>query len=255
MRPLSYLVALSALAACGGDSNNNNQNDAAVDASVDAAIDAPPAPQTITLTGTVTERNLQGSVAVSGAAVEAFSNADEATPVATATTDAQGNFTLTVETGGVALAGYLKASRQNLKDSYLYPPTFIEGDIAMIPILMVNAGTYDALSTLAQGNQMSQNGLIALQVVDGIPPDANPVEGATVSSNPAAGVVRYSNAQGLPSSQAQATGTDGIAYLFNVPPNVPVEVSAAKAGSTFASHTVAKARPDSLTLTFIQPAP
>lgn len=243
-----------ALVAIGCGDNGSAVIDAAADAfeKLDAGIDAPPAPITITLSGNVEQQTLQGRVPEVGALVAAFSNADETTPLASAISDNLGNFTMDVPTGGLAVSGFLKATKTNIKDSYLYPAGFIADDLAMIPILMVSAANYDALSTLAQGNQINTNGLIALQVIDAAPPAGMPVENATVSSVPAASVYRYNSPQGLPSSQATDTHTDGVAYMFNVPPNVPVDVSAAKVGSTFQTHGM-KAWPDALTTTFIQP--
>ena len=218
---------------------------------LDAAIDAPPAPATIMISGTATERTLGGNVRVAGATIAAFANANETTPLTTTVTNAQGNFVLVVTTGGLAISGFLKATKTGLKDTYLYPATFIADDLAMVPIQMVNAANYDALSTLAQGNQMNQNGLIALQVLDAPPPGGVPVEDATVTSIPAGTAVRYNSAQGLPDSIATNTHSDGVAYLFNVPVG-GVDVQAMKAGSTF-STTSLKTWPDALTTTFIQP--
>jgi hypothetical protein len=55
---------------------------------------------------------------------------------------------------------------------------------------------------------------------------------------------------GLPNKNATATDTDGIGYVFDVAAG-SVMVGAAKAGSTFHSHSV-MARPDVVTLTLIQ---
>ena len=87
---------------------------------------------------------------------------------------------------------------------------------------------------------------IGLAVVDG---QGNPVQGATVSSTPAAGSYHYTDSGGLPSSSATSTSADGVAFLFNVPSGA-ITVSAAKSGMTFKSHVVT-ARADKMTTTGI----
>lgn len=249
------LIALFA-AACGDDKNAGNdgngggQKDAAENMT-DAAVDAPPAPAMITLTGTATERTATMTNKVVGAKIQAFENSNETTPLAEATTNAQGNFTLVVNTGGVALNGFIKATKAGLKDTYLYPTGFIAGDLAMIPIQMLTQVNYDALSVLAQGNQLPGNGLIALQVLDGAALTSKPVAGAKVATNPAGSIVRY-NLAGMPSATATETATDGVAYVFNVPPGVNVVVSASKSGTTFSPHNM-KTIADQLTTTLVTP--
>ncbi len=76
-----------------------------------------------------------------------------------------------------------------------------------------------------------------------------PIAGATVTSSPA-GQVRY-NAGGAPSSTANATADDGVAYIANVAAgNVTIQASAG--GHTLRSHIV-NARANAITLTQIQP--
>lgn len=251
---LSILTsALLGLVACGGDGSSSSDASVGDDdaAPADARVDAPPAPPMITITGTALSRGIGAPAPVADATIQAFRDSDEATPIGMTTTNAQGNFTLVVSTGGVALEGFIKATKATFKDTYLYPPAPIAADTTA-PVNMIAANLYETLSTLAMGDQMAGNGLIALVVVDGASATSMPVAGATVSSNPAAGVYRYSGANGFPTPTAAATATDGLAYMFNVRPNVPVTVSAMKAGTTFKSHGM-KAWPDQLTTTLITP--
>lgn len=245
--------ALLGLVACGGDGSSNSDASGGGDDAgpVDARIDAPPAPPMVTITGTALSRGIGAPTPVADATIQAFRDSDEVTPIGMTTTDAQGNFTLTVATGGVAIEGFIKATKATFKDTYLYPPAPIGADTTA-PVNMLAANLYDTLSTLAMGNQMPGNGLIALIVVNGSAPTSMPVAGATVTSNPAASAIRYSGANGLPSPGPTATAADGLAYLFNVRPNEPVTVSAMKTGSTFKSHGL-KAWPDQLTTTLITP--
>jgi hypothetical protein len=251
------LIAFFGLAACGDDKKAGNnggdaggQNDAP-EQMIDAAIDAPPAPAMITLTGTATERQLTMTLKVVGATIEAFENSNETTPLATATTNAQGNFTLVVNTGGVALNGFLKAKKAGLKDTYLYPTGFINSDLSMIPIQMISDSSLVLLNAACGDTQQATNALIALQVLDGTALTSKPVAGATVTSTPAGTSVHYTM-NGTPSQTATVTGTDGVAFIFNVPANKNVVVNATKTGSTFASHNL-KSWPDALTTTLITP--
>jgi hypothetical protein len=245
---------LLGLVACGGDGkatpdSSGGGDDASPPA--DARIDAPPAPPMITVTGTAFSRGTGPSTPVADAVIQLFRDTDESTPIGMTTTNAQGAFSITVSTGGVAVEGFLKATKATFKDTYLYPPGPIAADTTA-PVNMIAANLWDTLSNVAQGDQMNGNGLIALVVVDGSAATSMAVAGATVSSNPAATAVRYSGALGLPSPQPTATAADGLAYLFNVRPNVPITVSATKPGSTFKTHGL-KAWPDNLTTTLITP--
>ncbi len=204
----------------------------------------------VTVSGNATEQAVNGAGALGGVLIEAFRNSDEATPIATTTTDGFGDFSLTIATNGESIDGFLKASRTGFKETYLYPPYPLMADFDQATVIMIKPGSYDALSTIAQGNQQEGMGLIGCVVTDG----STPVAGATVASNPAASVYRYNDTSGttvFPSSQAAATHNDGVAYMFNLPPG-KITVSADKAGITFRSHTI-KVRPDQLTTTVIVP--
>lgn len=244
--PLIAVLALAA--ACGGDDGksttdgNTNTTDGTMN-----TVDAPPAAQTIHISGTATKREATGSSPLEGVTIGAYASSDENTPVATATTDASGNYTLTIMTNGTALDGYLKATMTTYMDTYLYPPAPITADFAGAAINMVTPSTFDLLAnTLCRGNVTSTDGTIAVEVVDG---SGATVQGATVASTPAAGKYCY-NSGGLPSSTATSTATDGVAYMLKV--TGQATVSATKSGSTFTSHGV-KARAGALTTTLIGP--
>lgn len=253
MRTLLVLVC-AAVIGCGDDGGGNHSTSDANNHGPDAKEfrDAPPTNNaTVMISGQVSERSQSGAVLVPGVTIEAYRNADETTPIATTTSDAQGNYTLVVQTMGESIDGFLKATKQGYKETYLYPPYPIAMDFGMASVIMVQPGTYDTLSNIASGNQQPGNALIGLVVTDG----TLPVAGATVSCDPPAGTpTRYNEMVGtfvLPTANAQATFTDGIAYMFNVTPG-HVTVSANKTGMTFASHGL-KAWPDQLTTTVIVP--
>ncbi len=250
------LVCLWLASGCGNDGKDKGGTDASVNPGPDAKqfLDAPPTETVeITVSGQATERTSQGSTAAQGVLIEAFRNSDESTPIAMTTTDAQGNYSLTIQTNGESIDGFLKATKNGFVTTYLYPPYPLMMDFANASVLMITPATYDALCNLAQAMCARGDGvgLIGLVVTDG----TNPVAGATVSSNPAANPpARYNAMVGtlvLPSTSATSTYTDGIAYLFNLPPG-QVTVSASKTGQAFASHA-AKAWADQLTTTVIVP--
>jgi hypothetical protein len=251
-------VALVCVAALGcGDDGGGGGGGGTIDAAPSGPdakqfLDGPPTMTVmVTVSGTAEEIAASGSTPLAGVTIEAFRNANETTPIGTTTTDAQGNYSLTVATNGEAIDGFLKATKTGYKVTYLYPPYPLMMDFNMASVFMVTQATYDTLSNVADADQMPGNGVVALIVTDG----AMPVAGAKISSTPAASpTARYNAMVGnltLPSATATETFTDGIGYLFNLPPG-QVTVSATKTGMTFKSHGV-KAWADELTTTVVVP--
>ncbi len=222
------------LVACGGGSSK-------------PTVDAPTVPPMITVSGTATARDASGSTPLMGVTVGAYASSNESTAVATATSDAQGNFTLTIPTNGVALDGYVKATMSSYMDTYLYPPAPLSANFSGATVVMLTPSTFDLLAnTLCNANQMTSMGTIAAEVEDG---SGAFLAGATVASNPAATKYCY-DASGFPNRTATATDTDGLGYMFNV--TGTVTVTAMKTGSTFTSHSL-KVRAGAFTTTLIRP--
>lgn len=229
----TLLAGLVLLVACGDDGG----------AGGDAGISAP---AMITVTGTVTARSTS-SMPLEGVMLGAYRNSDESTPLATATSDAQGNYTLVIPTGGQALDGYIKGTLATYLDSYLYPPYVVAADFDGASINMITSGTLDLLAnTLCGADQVNTTGVIAVIVADAA---EVAVAGAAVASTPAASKVCY-NQDGFPNRNATVTDDDGIAYLFNV--TGQATVSATKSGTTFQAHGV-NARAGTFTTTLITP--
>lgn len=251
----SYSLLFVALAACGGgDSNPANVDAASGPGGADANIDTPGGGGgAITITGTAVERTASGMNPVDSAVIAAYQNGNDTTPVAMTTSMSNGTFSLSVPGGGGPLDGYLKATKSGLKDTYLYPPAPITAD-TVAPVNMISGDTLDLLVLLAigAGNQQAGKGLIALVVVNGATATSTPVAGAAVTSNPASSASIYNGSNGLPDRNANGTGADGTAFLFNAPSDANVTVSATKTGSTFTSHSV-KAWPNQFTTTLITP--
>jgi hypothetical protein len=247
---LTLSVLLVLVAACGGDSKTTTA-DAPSNPPVDSSstLDTP-AGSTITVTGTATERTLTGMTAVDGATIAAYRNGDDVTPVAMTTSAADGTFSLSVPSDGGPLDGYLKATKAEIKDAYLYPPAPITADI-VAPVNMIRQATWDTLVTVAigAGNQQADKGLIALIVVSGLTADSTPVAGATVTSTPGS-TVRYN--MGIFPNGTTSTAADGLAFLLNVPSTDLVTVNATKGSTTYKSHSL-KARAGQFTTTIVTP--
>jgi hypothetical protein len=244
-RALVLIVVLG----CGSDNKANV--DGAVGGNPDGStVDSPPAMQTIIVSGQATRQGLGAATAEPGVLVNAYRRNDETTPIATATTDANGNFSLTIPTGGVAIDGFLKATKTSLMDTYLYPPYPLTTDFAMAKTIMITPQNFQFLSTLAQGNQMTGEGFVGMLITDAA---KMPVLGAKAGCTPAptAVRVRYNSSGGTPSSTATTTAADGVAFIFNAPVGEDT-VSATKTGSTFTSHPVT-VRADVLTTTIVVP--
>lgn len=249
MRTLAVLPFLFAIA-CGGDSGNSNI-DAPGTPTPDAAPDAPPTGPVFTISGTAALRGTGAATALAGVVVTAYSNADETTAIATATSDAEGHYAISLPADR-PLDGFLKATKapdgsKTYVDTYLYPPTQLAADFSEASIFMVEGATYNLLKLL--GDFATGEGMIALLVVDSLA-SVTEVEGATVTSDPAApaGHTGYS-ANGLPSRSATATAADGLAFLFKLAPGT-YNVTAAKAGLTFKTTSL-KVRADVFTTTLV----
>ena len=241
------------VAACGNDNKDGvkpNLDASQADAFVDPYRDAPPTSTVeVTVTGKATAQDAQGSMPLAGVTITAYRNADETTPIGMTMTDANGDYSITVQTHGESIDGFLQATLTGYLDTYLYPPYPLTMDFSNASIIMVTQGTYEALSNLTQSDQQAGNGLIGLVVTDG----TTPLAGAMVSSNPASpNMTRYNAMVGtltLPSTMATSTYTDGVAYLFNMPPG-QATVSATHPTMMLASHGL-KVHADVLTTTVI----
>lgn len=225
------------LLACGDDGGSTG-----------GKLDAPAnAPAMVMVTGTAEEITATGRTPQADVMIAAYKEGDQ-TPLAMTMSGADGTYTLTIPTGGVALDGYLLAKKSGLKDTYLYPPAVITADIPNAPVLLLSPTTFGIAPTLARATQDDGKGFIAMMVVDAT---QAPVGGATISVTPmGAGEIRYNNQDGLPNEDPVLTHTDGIAYVFNANTG-DLTVGATKSGSTFTAHRV-NARPDQLTTTLIQ---
>ncbi|HEY0253963.1 MAG TPA: hypothetical protein VGC41_20675 [Kofleriaceae bacterium] len=220
---LACALLLTSLVACGGDDDNGKPVDAAV------AV-----PQMINISGKTQSAGVQINP-LGGVTVGVYKNGDDSTPLATATSDQSGAFTIDVPTGGAAVDGYIKANITGFFDSYFYPPAKLSADYDA-SINIVTRDTVNALSTLcAKVVDPDTQGFVGVGVYGA---DGNPIAGAVVSSTPAptAGYCYDGTTAGFPDKNQTMTNADGLAYLVNI--NGDLEITASKSGVTFATTKV-----------------
>lgn len=246
MKALFVLVFAAACGSSGGSPPTGGDDD---DMPTPDSQVPDPIPGTIRISGQATEAGLGGTSPVDGVAVAAFSKGNETTAAATGTSDGDGNYSLTVTFDGDSFDGYIKATKTGYMDLYEYPTGALSADFSDASFNMITPGNKNQLVNIANGGQHAGKGLIGLLVADAA---GNPVAGATVSSTPASGAYRYMAGNGFPSSSATSTASDGVAFMFDVPADAEVTVTATKSGMTFKAHTL-KARADVFTSTAIQP--
>jgi len=201
-------------------------------------------PDTITIAGQAITQDQTTATPQPNVSIGIYANGNDATPLATATTDAQGNYSMSVPTHGQAIDGYIKATGTGLVDTYVYPPTPMSTDTSTATASMISTDNYNSLTGIE--NASTSKGLIILDVLDA---SLQPVSGAKVSTSPSSGSTAYMNSSGEPFSSS-STYTDGLAFVFNVPTSGTVMVSASKSGATFTSHAVT-ARAGKLTTTLV----
>src|SRR5882757_5170150 len=174
------IVALGAvLVGCGG-SSSSKPPDSGSDIDAKVFLDAPVnVPAMITVSGIAAKRGLGASTTLAGVSIGAYRTGNDATPEVTATTDAQGKYTLVITTNGVPLDGYIKATTTGLLDTYLYPPSPLVADFATAQDNMVDQSTFYTLSNITGAGQQPTNGFIAIA---GYGDQMMAVTGATVES-------------------------------------------------------------------------
>lgn len=228
MKMLAFVLLV---VACGGNSNPAGGADAP--STVDAHVynDAPPVvPAMITIAGTANDSGQNSSTPLAGVAISLNNRADDST-IATATSDAQGKYSMSVTTGGHVVDAYILATKSGYTDAAAFPAAPFAADNMMADSNLVTTSNFNLLSLYT--GQQSGNGIIVAELLDA---SGMPVAGATVASSPAAGSYLYSDANGTPSS-APSSNTDGTAFLVNLAPG-HVSISATKTGVTFKAHSV-----------------
>lgn len=254
------LVPILAASACGDDGGADVDSSVSVsDASVDAPstpdarptfdamppVDARPAAlgclgdpipnpvvDTITVSGQAVAITMGGQEALADVTVQAYDADDQAIDGALDTSDAQGDWSITADVGNEPLDAYMRGNLDGYLDTYLFPPTPLYEDLTGASVIMLTPQTLQLLGLLGL-SQDNDKGVVLVVVLDC---DGNPVEGASVTTTPAAGITAYIE-DGAPSTSATATDSSGVAMLFNVPAG-DVEVDATVMGMSLREHTV-----------------
>ncbi|MEO8845880.1 MAG: hypothetical protein ABI704_30190, partial [Kofleriaceae bacterium] len=233
MKILACALLLTSVVGCGDDGGMTTPADA-----------APVVPAHIMISGTAQSKGIS-SAPLAGVAISAYSNTDENTAVATATTDQSGNYTLDVTTNGKALDGYIKASIASYLDTYLYAPAPLAADYAGASMNLVTENTLETLSSLCHHGITNAMGVVGLEVIDKA---GAVVAGAMVTGTPAPAAYCYDGTSGLPDSTVMMTNADGLGYMLDL--SGSVTVTASKSGMTFGSHVI-NVRIGSLTTTLV----
>ena len=188
----------------------------------------PANPNTVVLNGSATSEGQSGSSPLAGATITIHKVSDNST-LQTATSDAQGTFTITINASRCDC--YAKAAKSGYADTYVYPTSPWTG-VAKLETSQLGSTTFSLLNTFAGGD--SDKGLIiaTVQAADG-----TPVMGAKISSTPSSGSYKYSDGSGEPSGSS-STSADGIAFFMSAPVG-SVSLAASKSGMTFKAHLVA----------------
>jgi hypothetical protein len=245
MRRMKYLPTMLLIAACGGGGGGG----AAVDGpeQIDAKVfhDAPPSvPEMITISGTASASGLSGSTPLAGVTIGFYKKTDASTAVGTATSGADGTYSMTVATNGVVLDGYIKANISGYADNYLYSTAPLFADYSA-DANMVSSGDFAGLGFIT--GQDPNLGFVAAVILDAS--DAL-VTGAAIASTPASKQYMYADDNGTPKN-GTGTNANGQAYFISMPAG-DVEITATKAGITFHPHIV-QGHPGALTTTTITP--
>ncbi len=263
------LLGAMALVGCGGGSTSGDDqmtgddDDDTIDGG-DGSHDAAPAPDapsgpfgcagaalpstapaSLTITGTVSTVGLNGVEMIDGATIRTFRRSG-GNAMATATTGGDGSYTLSVDTGGTPIDGYVRASANSYLDTDLFPPAPLAASSDAGVFVMLNQFGLDYAANLAGIQLEDDTAVIGILVLDC---DGTALAGATVSSN-RGGDIAYVRDM-MPDPDATATGPDGLAFIFNVPFG-DVVVDASVAGHDLHEHTV-KTRDGAITSTVVAP--
>jgi len=230
----SAFLAILLFAACGDDIKGG-----ATDAT---HVDAPKViPAMVTVSGTAIDPlKPTADKTLAGVTVTANKVSDDS-EVATATTGADGTYTLTITTNGVAVDAYVKTTLATYLDTYLYPPAPLDGDFPTADINMLLPASAGALYMAAGVTPDPAAGSVSMKLIDDT---GAPVQAATITTDPAS-TYRY----GIPPISPVHTDAGGIASALNAPVGA-MTVNAMVDGGTFKSHTI-KVRAGVFTTTLI----
>lgn len=239
-------IALILIAACGGGGcSSTDGGGSGSDMLADARIflDAPPTvPAMITIAGTALDSGASTSVPLAGATISLLKTSDDSV-LATTTSAADGKYSLPVTTNGLVLDAYIAATKSGYAPAAAFPAAPFQADTTTADSNLITTGNYTALAGFSGQDTAAHNGFAVVEILDS---NQMPVQGAKVSSTPAA---TYKYMQGGIPIGTTSTDTDGAAFCVNLTPGM-VTLSATKSGAVFKSHPI-RALPDTFTSTVV----
>jgi hypothetical protein len=270
MRRAPLLLPWLVLACSGGSGNPDaggpDANTTDAPPSADATVDATPpidayapdlsclgaglpdsADDPVGISGDVFDPGIPGLIAasqLSGVELTSFAYGDETTPLATGVSAATtGAYALSAATGGNPLDAYIRAQQPLAGNndhitSYVYPGVPQTTSQTGISIPMISESTFALLQNFTGLSQTADQGLVSVIVVDC---RGNPIQGAIVSSTPAADTVAYVSGSSLNTSGP--TDATGLAFLIDVPiadadTSTEIQVTASYDGMALRAHNV-----------------
>jgi hypothetical protein len=224
-------LLLAVLAACsipdkhavGGDAQLG-QDGTVVDAPkpLDAPLSGPfaclgqplptTAPTTFTISGQSTSLSTGGSQPIANVTLNGYV-AGQVAPIVTLSTDANGNYSVGVPSGGVPIDGHIVASLPSYLTANIFPSRPFDSDTT-VAVEMITSQTMTLAAQVANVTITGNAAQVAVFVVDC---NNTPLAGATVqvtTPQGATGTVRYFSG-GLPNQTATTTDASGTALVFN----------------------------------------
>ena len=198
-------------------------------------------PATLTLEGRAFDPISQHSVI--GASVEIYDRQTDALLGSTTTAGSNGEYSITLSTGGRGLDVYFVTSATGFTTTRLYPPEPITQDVEVCPPF---AGTIDCLSLAlltpgARAFIASQGGVTIdparaeiLYIAAGC--DGQPRAGLTAKFRPKGGEVRYASGP-FPDASRSDTDPFGRIFAYNLPPG-NIKIKARDGNKLFAKTKV-----------------
>ncbi len=203
---MTRALALAALAACSFPTKHPDITDAPIDAGPFSCAGQPfptTAPSRIRISG----QALDFGTGVAGANLEVSGVLESGGLVFTTTTNAQGEFSTVVDTGGTALAAHVATMLGTYVPSYFYPAHPFDGDFADLPLPMLTP------AELTQIGNPTDTALVQLVLGDCL---GARLRGCTLAIGPAPQRIEYT-LNGVLSPSATSTDDTGYVLVYGQP--------------------------------------
>jgi hypothetical protein len=185
---------------------------------------------------------------IAGVRIEAFRQSDDVS-IGTAETDADGSYSATLPTGGVALPVYARATEASHVTTLDYPPGPLMQDNPNFGISMVTPDELALVAALVGTTLDPEAGAVAVIFVDCA---VTPLKGVSVTFDPPPGTLAYIDGN-VPSVTATRTDASGGVFAMNQPPG-HVKVTGTIGDVTIAPY-VLKVEKGTLTAAMAGPKP